>query len=202
VDGGSLRAVLWDADGVLQRHGEDWVAEYAGFGGVPDGFIEDVWAAEVPLMVGGDFPAAVAAVAERYDVDAPLEALLSRWRGMRVVTETAEVVTELRAAGVGCYLATNQNPYRCAWMREHLDYAGLLDGAFYSCELGAAKPTAAFFGTILTELDLAPEQVGFVDDNAANVEAATALGIRAHQWHYDCGPGQLEQVVRRFDTSR
>lgn len=197
-----VRAVLWDADGVLQRHGEDWIAQYTEFGGVPDGFIEDVWAAEVPLLRGGDFPAAVAAVASRYAVTAPTEALLSRWRGMQVVAETLAAVSALRRSGIHSYLATNQNAYRCAWMREHLDYDAALDGAFYSCELGAAKPTPAFFHAILSELDLPAEQVGFIDDSLANVEAATALGIRAHRWHHDDGPARLEQIVDQLSSTR
>jgi putative hydrolase of the HAD superfamily len=188
-------AVLWDADGVLQRHGEDWVAEYAGFGGVPGGFIEDVWEAEAPLLAGGDFRAAVQEVAARHGVEAPVEALLSRWRGMLPVAETVEMVRELRRTGVACYLATNQNDYRCGWMREHMEYDGVLDGAFFSCELGAAKPSREFFAAILDELGLPAERVGFVDDSAANVEAAAALGIRAFQWHHDQGPAALRQVV-------
>jgi putative hydrolase of the HAD superfamily len=191
----AVEAVLWDADGVLQRHGEDWIAEYAAFGGVPDGFIEDVWTAEVPLLTGGDFRAAVRQVALSHGVDAPVEGLLSRWRGMALVPETVDVVGDLRGSGVACYLATNQNDYRCAWMREHMEYGGLLDGAFFSCELGAAKPSREFFAAILGELDLPAGSVGFVDDSAANVEAAKALGIRAFQWHHDDGPAGLRQIV-------
>lgn len=184
-------AILWDADGVLQRHGEDWMEQYAACGGVPDDFIDDVWEAELPLLAGGDFRAAVQKIASRHGVEVPTEVLLARWRGMTLVPEVVELVRELRCSGVGGYLATNQNDYRCAWMREHLQYDGLLDGAFYSCELGAAKPSAEFFAAILGRLDLKPDRVGFVDDNPANVDGAAALGLRALHWCHDDGMESL-----------
>lgn len=196
-----VRAILWDADGVLQRHGDAWIVEYAAFGGVPDGFIEEVWEAEVPLLAGGDFRAAVQDVAGRHGVEAPTETLLSRWRDVTLVPQTVEVISELRRSGVHCYLATNQNEYRCHWMRENLEYDGVLDGAFYSCELGAAKPSPEFFAAILERLNLRPHHVGFVDDNAANVEGAATVGLRALHWCHDDDVESLREAVAAWVDS-
>ena len=52
----------------------------------------------------------------------------------------------------------------------------------YSCRIGAAKPQTAAFGWALDALALPAHRVLFTDDTLANVEAAAALGIRAHHF--------------------
>ena len=126
---GPVSAVLWDADQVLQDNGNGWRAEYDAFGGVTDAFLEDVWRAELPLMVGGDFPAALGEVARRHGVDAPVETLLSRWRSIVPLDGSWQVVDRLRSAGVRCYLATNQQEYRRAHIAATLGYDDRVDGA-------------------------------------------------------------------------
>ncbi|MGZ4458833.1 MAG: HAD family hydrolase [Nocardioidaceae bacterium] len=194
--GPAVRAVLWDADGVLQRHGGDWRAAYAGLG-LADGFLEELWAVEVPLMTGGDFPAAVADVARRHGVDAPVEDLLAPWRSIEPVAETLDVVGGVRAAGVRCYLATNQQEYRGTFMKQSLGYDDHLDGAFYSYELGYAKPDPAYFRAILDALCLDGAQVLFVDDRQANVDGAAEGGLRAECWHHDDGVDRLRAQLAR-----
>lgn len=59
---------------------------------------------------------------------------------------------------------------------------GHLDHIFNSSELGVAKPDPAVFELVVEQLDLAPDQCVFVDDTAANVAAAQAVGWAAHQY--------------------
>lgn len=51
-----------------------------------------------------------------------------------------------------------------------------------SSELGAAKPTEAFYRAALIQIGLEPDQVLFIDDSLANVEAAHAFGMLAHRF--------------------
>jgi putative hydrolase of the HAD superfamily len=50
---------------------------------------------------------------------------------------------------------------------------------FLSFELGLVKPDPELFDAIATRLPVVPAQVLFLDDNAMNVEAATAAGFMA-----------------------
>jgi glucose-1-phosphatase len=50
---------------------------------------------------------------------------------------------------------------------------------FLSFELGMVKPDPELFEAIATRLPVVPAQVLFLDDNALNVEAATAAGFMA-----------------------
>jgi putative hydrolase of the HAD superfamily len=105
------------------------------------------------------------------------------------------VVAALRQRGVGCHLATNQEPLRAAYMSEQLGYRQLFDREFYSCRLGAAKPDAAYFRTLLDRLELPPEAALFLDDNEANVASARAIGLHAEQFLVAAGRSRLDQIL-------
>ncbi len=53
---------------------------------------------------------------------------------------------------------------------------------FFSFKIGYAKPSAEFFGAVLDTLGITPSEAFFVDDNAANVQGAIDLGIKATQF--------------------
>ena len=69
--------------------------------------------------------------------------------------------------------------YRGGHMRHVYGIDRHFDHAFYSYEVGHAKPSPAFFGHIVAELGLPAEQVAFVDDAPANVRGARLAGLRA-----------------------
>lgn len=54
----------------------------------------------------------------------------------------------------------------------------LFERVFYSYEVRLAKPSPEIYQHVLTEAGLVPEQTAFFDDNAANIRAASALGIQ------------------------
>ena len=68
-------------------------------------------------------------------------------------------------------------------MVAEVGYDELLDGCFFSCFLGVAKPEPAFFRTVLRDLGVEPGLALFVDDNPVNVATATELGVRSLCWN-------------------
>lgn len=48
--------------------------------------------------------------------------ILAVWTTFDLLSPSLEVVARVRAAGTACYLATNQDPYRAACMREQTAY--------------------------------------------------------------------------------
>ncbi len=194
----TVRAVLFDADGVVQENPVGWLDNVKAVVGPEGGeqFLAELFGAELPSMVGRrDFPAAVREVAERWGVADRVEELMGHWRRVEVSRPTLAVVRELRARGVGCWLASNQNPYRAAYMRESLRYGDVFDGEFYSCELGVTKASESFFTTVLEVLGLGGDEVLHLDDSPQYVEAARAAGLRAEQWAVEQGIDKLRVLL-------
>ena len=142
-----VRAVLVDADGVLQVNADDWLDRLRAFVPATDGdeFVDDLFAAEKPAMRGERrFADVVADVCARWGLTGREDELVDHWRHAIVQPEVVEVVRELRAAGIACHLATNQNDVRAAYLLDDLGYADLFDSTFCSCELGTTKDDPAF----------------------------------------------------------
>lgn len=93
-------------------------------------------------------------------------------------------IKELRKQGVKCYLATNQEKYRTAYMRENMNFKSLFDGIYASADLGCKKPTQLFYERLLERIDPNKEvpahEILFWDDVEANVNAAKEMDIRAY----------------------
>ena len=106
----------------------------------------------------------------------------------------------MRAAGTACYLATNQDAYRAACMRAKAPYGAVLDGAYYSCDIGAAKPSTAFFEHIVADLGLTPDQLLFIDDQPGNVAGARSAGLAAERWTHDDGVIRLRDVLSTHEV--
>ena len=64
-------------------------------------------------------------------------------------------------------------------MSERLGYRHIFDAEFYSCHLGQAKPSSAFFERILDAIELEPHNVLFLDDHEVNVAGAREVGLQA-----------------------
>ncbi len=178
-----LSGVIFDADGVLQHAGpfgtEDWVWSAQQHRDFVSGFYGAA-APEALADVGAFTAACVGALAEAgwpYSAATYLE----RWAQENVIPDPAmlEDVRRLRAAGVACYLGSNQDAFWAAHVETTLGYGALMDGLFISCRLDAAKPQAAFFEGMLAQIPFPREELIFFDDKAANVEAALACGLEA-----------------------
>lgn len=194
----SIRAVLVDADGVLQRNPDGWLDEVRGFVAAADAdaFTDDLWATEREAMAGRrPFADVAAEVADRWGFTGREDDLVALWRQVRVEEATVAVVRELRAAGLGVHLATNQNDVRAAYLLEGLGYAELFDHCFCSCAIGATKDDPAFFAHVLAELGLPADQVLLVDDGPSYADTARAAGLRALTWELDEG---VEALRRRL----
>ncbi len=71
----------------------------------------------------------------------------------------------------------------------------LCDRAYLSFELAMAKPEREIFDYAVADLDLAPEQVLFIDDNQINVDGARAAGLHAGLAK---GPDEAARLLRQF----
>jgi putative hydrolase of the HAD superfamily len=177
--------VLWDADGVLQHTpAESWDLAVQVVAQFPDAITG------APIDEGR-----IRAAAHQLGLGERVDDIVSVWWTFDLLVASLEVVARVRAAGTACYLATNQDAYRAACMRETAPYGTVLDGVYYSCDIGVAKPSVAFFEHIVADLGVGPDQLLFVDDQPANVAGARSAGLRAECWAHNDGTTRLRDIL-------
>lgn len=194
-----VEVLLWDCDGVLQHGRRDWVSALDAAGG--PGFAAELFAAEAPALRGerslrSAVESVVAERAGRGQASPDVEELLGIWEQVDLDPEAVSVLAEVRALGVRCLLATNQQDHRVRHMREVMGYDDLVDGAYWSCEVGHAKPDPGFFRHVVDSLGVPADRLGFVDDLEPNVTAARAVGLRAVRHDPTAGASALQELLR------
>jgi putative hydrolase of the HAD superfamily len=179
-----LGAILFDADGVIQRFGVDYRAICMGLlgtrAGEVDRFLTEIFETERPALTGArSFGSALSALLPRWNLAHRIDDVLGIWTAIETDPAMLEAIAALRTAGIACCLATNQNDHRRAYMSRGLGYAELFSREFYSCELGFAKPDPRYFRALVAALGLPPGRLLFIDDHEANVAAARDVGLQA-----------------------
>lgn len=94
--------------------------------------------------------------------------------------EVLQIIKDLRARGVKCYIATRQEKYRMQYLLEVVGLKDHFDGTFCTCDIGYDKSQPEFFEHVLKELGAEPVEVLFFDDTQKNVDLAKGMGINAH----------------------
>ncbi len=178
-----IKAILWDADGVLNLPEEFFSVIYAKSRGMDPAIIE-------PFFKSEEFKAATAGQADLKEL---LAKDLSLWQWQGSVDELLNLwftsedirneplikyVQELKQKGMPCYVGTNQEKYRGEYMKAM--FKGDFDNVFVSADLGVAKPDPKFFEQILAAIKLPAENLLYFDDTQSHVDAAKKLGIQAH----------------------
>ncbi|HEV3463433.1 MAG TPA: HAD family phosphatase [Actinomycetota bacterium] len=192
----TTKAVVFDLGGVLI----DWDPRYlyrkllADEAAVEE-FLTTVctpeWNAEQDR--GRPFAEGVAELVERYPAHAAaITAYHERWPEMLGgdIGGTVELLAELRAAGVPLYALTNWSAETFAIARERFQFLDWFDGVLVSGEERMIKPDPAIFQLMVERFGLDPGSTFYVDDSAANVEAAGRLGFDAVRF---TSPGQLRR---------
>lgn len=184
---GAARAVIFDIGNVLFTwHPRFLYERLIGDGQALDAFVRDVVTLDWHFQhdAGRDFADTSAELIARFPHHADL---IAAW-GPRFnesiggpVPGMHELVAELDAAGVPLFAITNFShefwpPFRGEW-------AALFDrfrDIVVSGDEKLVKPDAAIYTLALDRFGLAAQDAVFIDDNAANIAGAQALGIRAH----------------------
>jgi putative hydrolase of the HAD superfamily len=176
-----IKAMLFDVDGVLLngRLEKDY--------GISEEIVQ-------PFFLG-PFPAALSGEADLKEIISPylkqwgwqgnVDEFLDYWFQAEHIIDEAlvEYIQRLRAQGIKCYLATNQERYRTTYILEKIGFKDFFDGIFVSNELGVRKPDVSFFAKAYEVLlPVEKEAVLFWDDLVENIEAAQSFGIAAETY--------------------
>lgn len=195
-----IEAVLFDADGVVQRPSAQWQPALEALAGHPErvgAFLAEIFAAEKPSLTGqAEFSTALAEVLVRWGIDLPVAEVLEIWT---MIDPSAEIISVIESLDVRCCLATNQQRHRAEYMSRELHYTDLFEDLFYSCHLGVMKPSAKYFLEVARRLEILPVNLLFLDDNRSNVEAAESIGLNAVVFDQQHGGNHLREILRSFN---
>jgi putative hydrolase of the HAD superfamily len=166
------------------------VVELAGLVGQrPDQFHDRYWRFRPPYDLGQsdtdywsqvmdhDLSAEPRLVGQLVEVD------IAGWMTLNPTT-LATIMDFSGRTGVRLALLSNA-PEPLANAIDSSKWSDSFDRRFYSCRLKVAKPAAAVFHAVLRELAVAPESVLFIDDRAANTQAAERLGFNVARFTSD-----------------
>jgi len=199
-----IKTVLIDADGVIQYAPEDWSLAFArslhcGDPVLEQQFTKDIYAAETACLSRPEgFDDALHDVLKTWGRVERKSSILQAMLSILPHSEVLKVLGALRAGGVRCYIASNQQALRAKFMSTELGYASMFDGELYSCALGAAKPSALYFERALKAVGADAGSTLFIDDRPENVEGARLAGLHAFLYDGRSGAAVFKSRLREF----
>ena len=178
-----IKAVIFDADGVLINGG--MFSEYLAREHNLD--IE-----KLTTFFTGSFRKALTGKADLKKILNPhlktwgwkesVDEFMKYWfiTGHEVDQNLITYIEDLRKKGIKCYLATNQEKYRIAYMLDHMGFSKIFDKVYASAHLGYRKPDMEFFAKVVEDLpEFEKNEILFWDDTPENIKAANKFGIYA-----------------------
>jgi 2-haloacid dehalogenase len=110
------------------------------------------------------------------------------------IAGTVEILAELRDRGAPLYGLTNWSAetYPLAFTR--FEFLSWFHGIVVSGDVGAIKPDPRIYGFMLARFAIDPQHAVYIDDNAANAEAARRFGI--HGIHFTTSDALRRELVR------
>ncbi len=111
---------------------------------------------------------------------------------LQAIPQTINAIFKLKGEGYQVALLSNVTKQHAAIIRS-LGYYTLFQPALLSYEIKVKKPDPRAFRILLHQLSLHPEEILFIDDQNANVQAAESLGIQGIHFIH---PETLEEELQ------
>ena len=195
------RALLWDVGNVIVRWNPRTL--YAKIFKEPadlDRFLSHVGTLEWHAATdrGVTFADNIAALSARHPHHAEhIAAWWDRWDEMLsgTIPETESVIEDLAARGVPQFALTNMSSETWPGVKAMSPAFRHFRDAIVSAEERVIKPEPRIYEIVLERTGLEPADLLFVDDSAANITAAEALGFHVHHF---TDPAALRPAVERL----
>lgn len=187
-----FKVILFDADGVViakrQKYFSDRLVD--DFGIFSEDATDFVKNALSPAMKGKiDLKQEFPLYLKKWNIEKTVDEMFEYWWSAenKVNKDVLTTVDQLRQKGIKCYLASDQEKNRAAYIMDGMGLRPHFDGSFVSYELGLQKHDKEFFERVLQELKISPEEVLYWDDDQKNVDVAQSVGItsRFYNSHED-----------------
>lgn len=178
-----IKVVLFDVDGVLANgalFSQHLELDYGITQQMISPFFRDRF--QQCLVGSADLKQELVQYIEQWGWQGSVDEFVDYWfRCEHSINEPlVQAVQKLRRRGLRCYLATDQEKYRTAYILDQMGFARSFDGMFSSAHIGYTKRDSRFFAHILQALQpVEATEILFWDDTPAKVESARSAGIQA-----------------------
>ena len=88
----------------------------------------------------------------------------------------------LRAKGIPVFALTNFGDDSFTYAQTQYDFLAEFDRAYVSARMGVIKPDPEIYLRLQADCGIAPQRLIFADDKIENIDAARALGWKAHHF--------------------
>lgn len=105
-----------------------------------------------------------------------------------------QLLSDLSSAGVRVSILSNY-PSWYQMIDEKLGFSRFVESSFFSCDLGCRKPDASIYEAVLRDVDVAANEILFVDDRPENCVGAERAGMQA--LHFTDVPGLRAELTRK-----
>ncbi|MEO6875088.1 MAG: HAD-IA family hydrolase [Opitutaceae bacterium] len=193
-----MKHVIFDADGVICIGGS-FVASLEKDYGIARAQLAEFFAGPFRDCIVGrkDLKACLIEILPKLKWGGSTEDFMQFWfeREHVISPEVLACAQRLRKVGHECYIGTNQEKYRAAYLWNEMGLMKAFDGLLASCDLGSAKPNEEYFARVRERLGCTTNSLILVDDTARNVAAAQGCGWRAIHYHGIADLRKVEQLV-------
>lgn len=108
------------------------------------------------------------------------------------IPESVDILRRLKAAGCPLYGLSNWPAEKFELVRPDYEFFGWFDSIVISGAVGVAKPDRRIFELLLAQIGRPASECLLIDDSAANIAAAQALGFQTIHFH---SPTQLAEEL-------
>lgn len=145
-------------------------------------------------------PGEAALIARYPEREALIRAFRERWHDMvpETIADSVGILQALSGDGYDLTALTNFNGETFDEASQRFDFFKLFRDITVSGRIGLLKPEPEIFVHHMNAFDLLPEATVFIDDVAANVEAARNAGWHSVQF---LNPDRLKRDLRSLDVS-
>ncbi len=180
------RAVLLDLGNVVL--GVDFrrvMRAWAEASGVPEAHFLERWRIDAAYRaheVGHiGFDEYAAALAERFEVDLPVDLWEAGWNAIFTgpYASVVELLPRVAARFDLCAFSNTNEAHAACWRPRYGHLLGSFRAMYLSSEIGQRKPDVQAFRAVCERMAVAADQVVFVDDSLENVRGAASAGLDA-----------------------
>ena len=122
------------------------------------------------------------------------EQFIAAWQDIFWANEPMHALIRSLHGRFPIHLLSNTNDMHVEGLFRDFDVFGCITTGVYSHEVQASKPDPRIYAIACEKCGIEPATTFFIDDLAANIEAARAAGFQAHHYHHDRHQALLDEL--------
>ena len=122
------------------------------------------------------------------------EQFIAAWQGIFWPNEPMHELIRSLYGRYPIHLLSNTNDMHVEGLFRDFDVFQCVSTGIYSHEVQASKPDSRIYAIACEKCGIEPASTFFIDDLAANIQAARSMGFHAHHYHHDRHQALLDDM--------